>query len=55
MEPQKKLSEMTDIELKAAGYDYMAQIEYCQKNLESVNRELLKRIQTKATSDDKKQ
>lgn len=41
---EKKLEELSDIELKALAYDTLAQIQIHQQNLQAINNELAKRI-----------
>lgn len=41
---EKPLSEFTVTELKAIAYDQMAQIELSQRNLQTINQELSKRM-----------
>jgi hypothetical protein len=36
---------MTLIELKAAAYDYLAQIEYLQKQLQEINQKIAEELQ----------
>ncbi len=40
----KTLSELTEIELKAAAYDNLAQMEQAQANLKVINEELGRRV-----------
>lgn len=42
---EKKLSDLTVVELKALAYDQVAQIEFCQNNLRVINQELSQRLQ----------
>ena len=42
---EKKLQDLTDVELKALAYDQFAQIQLCQNNLNAINGELARRSQ----------
>lgn len=42
----KTIKELSDVELKAAAYDNLAQIETCQENLKAINIELQSRPKT---------
>ena len=41
---QKKISDLTVVELKSIAYDQMAQIENAQNNLKAINQELSARL-----------
>ena len=43
---ERKLEELSDIELKALAYDTLAQLQMLQQNLNTINGELAKRAQT---------
>jgi hypothetical protein len=47
---EKKLSEMTLIELKALGYDAIGTLERAQQNLRIINAEIEKRMQAEQES-----
>lgn len=42
---ERKLEELSDIELKALAYDTLAQLQMFQQNLNVINTELAKRVQ----------
>jgi hypothetical protein len=46
----KKLSEYTDIELKAIAYDELQKLQSAQNNLRIINEELVRRTQTTTTN-----
>lgn len=43
---EKRLQDLTDVELKALAYDQLAQLQQCQNNLNVINGELSRRTQT---------
>jgi hypothetical protein len=42
---EKKISDLTVIELKSLAYDELAKIELCQNNLRALNQEITNRLQ----------
>ena len=42
---EKKISELTVVELKSLAYDELAKIELCQINLRVLNKEIANRLQ----------
>lgn len=42
---ERKIEDLTDIELKALAYDTLAQLQVLQQNLNMINGELTKRAQ----------
>ena len=42
---EKKVEELSVVELKSVAYDQLAQIELAQNNLRAINQELAKRLQ----------
>jgi hypothetical protein len=41
----KELKDFSEVELKAASYDQLANIERCQENIKAINQELTRRSQ----------
>ncbi len=42
---EKKISDLTVVELKSLAYDELAKIELCQNNLRALNQEITNRLQ----------
>lgn len=42
---EKKISDLTVVELKSLAYDELAKIEMCQNNLRALNQEITNRLQ----------
>ena len=46
---EKKLSDLTVVELKSLAYDELAKLENAQQNLRVLNQEIAKRVQEQQT------
>ena len=46
---EKKLSDLTVVELKSLAYDELAKLESAQQNLRVLNQEITKRVQEQQT------
>ena len=42
---EKKISDLTVVELKSFAYDELTKIEFCQNNLRALNQEITNRLQ----------
>jgi len=42
---EKKISELTVVELKSLAYDELTKIEFCQNNIRALNQEISNRLQ----------